>query len=148
MAFDAIIIGSGPNGLAAGIRLAQEGLSVKIYEKADTIGGGTRTLELTQPGFHHDICSAIHPLAKASPFLKSLPLEKHGLEWIQPEVPVAHPLDDQPSGALFRSFEKTVSYINEKDKSNYAHSISPFLEKWDNLLTDILAPFSLLPNHP
>ena len=148
MKYDAIIIGSGPNGLAAGIRLAQEGLSVKIFEKEDTIGGGTRTLELTKPGFHHDICSAIHPLAKASPFLKSLPLEKYGLEWIQPEVPVAHPLDDQPAGALFRSFDKTVSYINEKDKSNYAHSISPFLDKWDDLLTDILAPFSLLPNHP
>ncbi|WP_445666320.1 phytoene desaturase family protein [Fodinibius sp. AD559] len=148
MKHDAIIIGSGPNGLAAGIRLAQEGLSVKIFEKEDTIGGGTRTLELTQPGFHHDICSAIHPLAKASPFLRTLPLEDYGLEWIQPEVPVAHPLDDQPAGALFRSFDKTVSYIKDEDKSNYAHSIAPFLEKWDDLLTDILAPFSLLPNHP
>ncbi len=148
MKYDAIIIGSGPNGLAAGIRLAQEGLSVKIFEKEDTIGGGTRTLELTQPGFHHDICSAIHPLAKASPFLKSLPLKDYGLEWIQPEVPVAHPLDDQPSGALFRSFDKTVSYLQEEDKSNYAHSFAPFLEKWDELLTDILAPFSLIPNHP
>lgn len=148
MKYDAIIIGSGPNGLAAGIRLAQEGLSVKIFEKEDTIGGGTRTLELTQPGFLHDICSAIHPLAKASPFLKSLPLKDYGLEWIQPEVPVAHPLDDQPAGALFRSFDKTVSYLQEEDKSNYAHSIAPFLEKWDGLLTDILAPFSILPNHP
>ncbi|MDZ7660620.1 NAD(P)/FAD-dependent oxidoreductase [Fodinibius sp.] len=148
MDYDAIIIGSGPNGLAAGIRLAQEGLSVKMFEKEDTIGGGTRTMELTQPGFHHDICSAIHPLAKASPFLKSLPLKDYGLEWIQPEVPLAHPLDDQPAGVLFRSFDKTVSYINSEDKSNYAHSIAPFLDKWDGLLTDILAPFSLLPNHP
>lgn len=148
MKYDAIIIGSGPNGLAAGIRLAQEGLSVKIFEKENTIGGGTRTLELTQPGFHHDICSAIHPLAKASPFLKSLPLEKHGLEWIQPSVPVAHPLDDQPAGALFRSFDETVSYLHQEDRSNYTRSIAPFLDKWDGLLTDILAPFSLLPNHP
>lgn len=149
MKYDAIIIGSGPNGLAAGIRLAQEGLSVKIFEKEDTIGGGTRTLELTRPGFHHDICSAIHPLAKASPFLKRLPLEDYGLNWIQPEVPVAHPLDDEPAGVLFRSFDKTVSYIQkDEDKSNYAHSIAPFLNKWDGLLSDLLGPFSLLPNHP
>ena len=148
MSFDAIIIGSGPNGLAAAIRLAQEGLSVKVFEKADTVGGGTRTQELTQPGFHHDICSAIHPLAKASPYLKTLPLAEYGLEWIQPEVPVAHPLDDQPAGALFRSFDKTVAHIDEDDKSNYAHSIAPFLDNWDGLLTDILAPFSLLPSHP
>lgn len=148
MKYNAIIIGSGPNGLAAGIRLAQEGLSVKIFEKDDKIGGGTRTMELTRPGFHHDICSAIHPLAKASPFLKTLPLEDYGLEWIQPEIPVAHPLDDQPAGALFQSFDKTVSYIKDKDKSNYAHSIAPFLDKWDGLLTDLLGPFSLLPSHP
>jgi phytoene dehydrogenase-like protein len=149
MRYDAIIIGSGPNGLAAGIRLAQEGLSVKILEKENTIGGGTRTLELTQPGFYHDVCSAIHPLAKASPFLKSLALEDYGLEWIQPEVPVAHPLDDEPAGVLFRSFDKTVSYIQkDEDKSNYAHSIAPFLSKWDGLLSDLLGPFSLLPNHP
>lgn len=148
MSYDAVIIGSGPNGLATAIRLAQEGLSVKVFEKADTVGGGTRTKELTQPGFHHDICSAIHPLAKASPFLKSLPLENYGLKWIQPEVPVAHPLDDQPAGALFRSFDKTVSHIPEDDKSSYAHSLNPFLGKWDGLLTDLLAPFSLLPSHP
>lgn len=148
MSFDATIIGAGPNGLAAGIRLAQEGLAVKIYEKADTIGGGTRTQELTLPGFRHDVCSAIHPLAKASPFLQSLPLEDFGLEWIQPEVPVAHPLDNQPAGALFRSFDKTVSHIEEGDKHNYAQSIAPFLDNWDNLLTDILAPFSPIPNHP
>jgi phytoene dehydrogenase-like protein len=148
MSFDAVVIGSGPNGLAAAIRLAQEGLSVKIFEKADTIGGGTRTKELTQPGFHHDVCSAIHPLAKASPFLRSLPLEDYGLHWIQPEIPVAHPLDDQPASALFRSFDETVSKIGGVDKSNYAYSINPFLDKWDELLSDILAPFSLLPDHP
>lgn len=147
MNFDTVIIGSGPNGLAAGIRLAQQGYSVKIFEKADTVGGGTRTQELTLPGFHHDVCSAIHPLGKASPFLKSLPLEDYGLEWIQPEVPVAHPLDNQPAGALFRSLEETVAEF-ENDGLTYRRLVEPFLDSWDDLLSDILAPFSLLPNHP
>lgn len=145
--FDAVIIGSGPNGLAAAIRLAQEGLSVKVFEKSDTIGGGTRTQELTRPGFHHDVCSAIHPLAKASPYLKSLPLEDYGLEWIQPDVPVAHPLDNQPAGALFRSLDKTVNYLG-KDGKNYRRLVEPFINSWDELLSDILAPFSLMPDHP
>ncbi len=147
MNFDTVIIGSGPNGLAAGIRLAQQGYSVKIFEKADSIGGGTRTQELTLPGFHHDVCSAIHPLAKASPFLKSLPLEEYGLEWIQPDVPVAHPLDDQPAGALFRSLDETVDHF-KKDGPAYRRTVEPFIDSWDDLLPDLLAPFSLLPAHP
>lgn len=147
MSYDALIIGSGPNGLAAGIRLAQKGLSVKIFEKADTIGGGTRTLELTQPGFYHDICSAIHPMAKASPFLNSLPLEEYGLEWIHPEVPVAHPLDDKPATALFRSLDKTVDHLGE-DGRTYRRWITPFIDNWDELVSDILAPFSPIPNNP
>ena len=147
MSFDAIIIGSGPNGLAAAIRLAREGLSVKVFEKSDTVGGGTRTQELTRPGFRHDVCSAIHPLAKASPFLKTLPLEEHGLEWIQPEVPVAHPLDNQPAGALFRSLEETVNHLGS-DGVVYRRAVEPLLPKWEELLPDILAPFSPLPGHP
>ncbi len=147
MKYDAVIIGSGPNGLAAGIRLVQAGLSVKIFEKADTIGGGTRTLELTQPDFYHDICSAIHPMAKASPFLNSLPLADYGLKWIHPEVPVAHPLDHEPAGALFRSLDKTVEHLGE-DGNTYRKWITPFIDSWDDLLTDILAPFSPIPNNP
>jgi len=147
MSFDAFIIGSGPNGLAAGIRLAQAGLSVKIFEKAETVGGGTRTQELTLHGFHHDVCSAIHPLAKASPYLRSLPLEDFGLEWIQPEVPVAHPLDDEPAAALYRSFDKTADSLNS-DGKRYRNLVEPFLDSWDELLQDILAPFSPLPRHP
>ena len=147
MAFDAIIIGSGPNGLAAGIRLAQEGLSVKIYEKADTIGGGTRTKELTQPGFHHDICSAIHPLAKASPYLKTLPLGDFGLEWIEPEVPVAHPLDEQSAGLLLPSLEDTVAHFG-RDGKKYRQVVTPFLDSWDQLLPDLLGPFSPMPGRP
>ncbi|MDX1641283.1 MAG: NAD(P)-binding protein, partial [Balneolaceae bacterium] len=94
--YDAIVVGSGPNGLAAGIRLALEGYSVKIFEASKTIGGGMRTGELMEPGYHHDICSAIHPMAASSPFLKKLPLEKFGLNWIHPIHPAAHPMDDQP----------------------------------------------------
>lgn len=147
MQLDAIIVGSGPNGLACAIHLAQKGLSVKVFEKEDTIGGGTRTRQLTRPGYHHDICSAIHPLAKASPFLRTLPLEKFGLEWIQPEVPVAHPLDNQPAAALFRSLDKTITIL-EEDGTTYGRSVKPFIDSWDKLLPDILGPFSLFPGHP
>lgn len=144
---DAVIIGSGPNGLAAGIRLAQEGLTVKIFEKNESVGGGTRTQELTLPGFHHDICSAIHPMAKASPFLKSLPLEDYGLEWIHPDVPFAHPLDGQPAGALFRSLDQTIATLKE-DGQTYRQLVDPFIDSWEELLPDLLAPFTLLPNNP
>lgn len=144
---DATIIGSGPNGLASAIRLAQEGLSVTIYEKADTIGGGTRTIELTRPGFKHDVCSAIHPMAKTSPFLKSLPLGDYGLTWIQPEVPVAHPLDEQPAATVFRSLDRTTGHLG-KDGRKYRQLIEPLVNSWDKLSTDILSPFSLTPSHP
>src|SRR6516165_2826673 len=93
-AFDAVVVGSGPNGLAAAITMAQAGWQVLVLEANETIGGGARSAQLTLPGFVHDICSAIHPLAAGSPFFKTLPLERFGLEWIQPEIPLAHPLDD------------------------------------------------------
>lgn len=89
--YDAIVIGSGPNGLAAAIELARAGRSVLVCEAEDTIGGGARSAELTLPGFVHDVCSAIHPLAVASPFFRTIPLEHHGLEWIHPPAPLAHP---------------------------------------------------------
>src|SRR4051794_1860897 len=92
--YDALIIGSGPNGLAAAIRLAQSGWRVKVIEAAETIGGGTRTKELTLPGFRHDVCSAVHPMAIVSPYFRTLDLEKHGLRWLNPDVPLAHPLED------------------------------------------------------
>lgn len=144
---DAIIIGAGPNGLAAAIRLAREGFSVTVYEQADSVGGGTRTAELTLPGFQHDVCSAIHPLAKASPFLRTLPLEDYGLEWIQPEIPVAHPLDIEPAGALFRSLDQTAEYLG-RDARTYRALVTPFIESWEDLLTDILGPFSPIPSNP
>ena len=88
---DAVVVGAGPNGLAAAITLAREGRSVTVFEAADTIGGGCRSAELTLPGFVHDVCAAIHPMAVASPFFRSLPLRDHGLEWIHPDIPLAHP---------------------------------------------------------
>ncbi len=95
---DAVVVGAGPNGLAAAVALAREGASVLVLEGrggAGAIGGGTRTAELTLPGFHHDVCSACHPMGILSPFFRQLPLEQHGLTWIQPLVSAAHPLDDQ-----------------------------------------------------
>src|SRR3979411_1251990 len=93
--YDAVVVGSGPNGLAAAITLARSGLSVLVLEANANIGGGARSAELTLPGFVHDVCSAVHPLATGSPFFKTLPLERFGLDWIQPEIPLAHPLDDR-----------------------------------------------------
>ena len=90
---DAVVVGSGPNGLAAAVALAQNGAAVLVVEAADEIGGGTRTGELTLPGFRHDLCSAVHPMGILSPYLRSLPLAEHGLEWIRPPASVAHPLD-------------------------------------------------------
>ena len=105
---DAVIIGSGPNGLAAAVTLAEHGWRVRVCEAAETIGGGTRTQALTLPGFVHDVCSAIHPMAVASPFLRTRPLADYGLEWIWPEVQVAHPLDDGTAVAVYRDLERTV----------------------------------------
>ncbi|HUS07372.1 MAG TPA: FAD-dependent oxidoreductase, partial [Bryobacteraceae bacterium] len=102
MVYDAIVVGSGPNGLSAAIVLAQAGLSVLVREAQETIGGGTRSLALTLPGFLHDVCSAIHPMAAASPFFQSLPLAAHGLEWVNPPLPLVHPFDDSPPAILDR----------------------------------------------
>src|SRR5262249_3376926 len=106
--YDAVIVGSGPNGLAAAVTLAREGLSTLVIEASPTIGGGTRTAALTLPGFLHDVCSAVHPFASASPFLKSLPLAEHGLELVHPIAPLAHPLDDDRTAMLERSLDETT----------------------------------------
>src|SRR5512146_1275417 len=95
--YDAVVIGAGPNGLASAITLAREGLSVLVLEANERIGGGTRTAELTLPGFLHDVCSAIHPLAVGSPFMQSLPLEQYGVEWVYSPAEIAHPLDGEPA---------------------------------------------------
>ena len=106
---DAVVVGSGPNGLAAAITLARAGLSVLVVEANDTVGGGVRSAELTLPGFVHDICSAIHPLAKASPCFAELPLHEHGLEFVEPPAPLAHPLDDGTAVVLERSVDETAA---------------------------------------
>src|SRR5215510_8766878 len=114
----AVVIGSGPNGLAAAITMARAGWEVTVHEAADTVGGGVRSGELTLPGFTHDLCSAIHPLGIGSPFFRRLPLEKCGLQWIQPEFPLAHPFDDGSAALLQRSVIDTAQALGA-DKSNY-----------------------------
>ena len=144
---DAVIIGSGPNGLAAAITFAQQGLEVKVYEAKDTIGGGTRTQELTLPGFKHDVCSAIHPMAAASPFLQSLPLEDYGLEWIHSKYPLAHPLTDTSSVILHESLSKMIKSLG-KDGAKYRRMMEPLVQNWDVMANQILGPISFLPKSP
>ena len=145
--YDAVVVGSGPNGLAAAIRLAEEGRSVLVVECHDEIGGGARTAELTLPGFRHDVCSAIHPMGLASPFLRRLPLEDHGLEWIHPELPLAHPLDDGRAAVLARSVEETAAAFDASSGRAYRRVFGPLVEKTDELLGDLLAPPGI-PSHP
>ena len=109
--YDCIIIGSGPNGLSAAILMAQQGLDVHIIEAEDTIGGGTRTKELTEPGFLHDVCSAVHPTAVASPYLSTLPLHEYGLEWIHPYVAASHPLSNGRAVLGYTSLTKTMEQL-------------------------------------
>ncbi len=137
--YDAVVVGSGPNGLAAAVTLARAGRSVLLIEAASTIGGGTRTAELTLPGFHHDVCSAVHPFALASPFLKSLPLAERGLELIHPPAPLAHPLEDGRTAMLERSIEETGRTLG-RDASAYRRLIEPFLDRADDLFADLIGP--------
>ncbi|GIW81289.1 MAG: FAD-dependent oxidoreductase [Gemmatales bacterium] len=144
--YDAIVIGSGPNGLSAAIALAREGCSVLVVEAEPTIGGGTRTAELTLPGFRHDLCSAIHPLAAASPFFQQLSLEKHGLEWVQPEFPLAHPFDDGTAAVLKRDIGETSATLGV-DGEAYRRLLAPLVERSADLFADALGPLRW-PRHP
>ncbi|QQT61826.1 NAD(P)/FAD-dependent oxidoreductase [Sphingobacterium multivorum] len=144
--FDAIIIGSGPNGLAAAITLQQQGLSTLLIEGADTIGGGMRTKELTIPGFKHDVCSAIHPMAMASPFFRSLPLEAFGLSFVKPEYAAAHPLDEGETGILYHSLAETVEGLGV-DGESYRNLVEKVVTHWEGLAADIMGPLSF-PKHP
>jgi phytoene dehydrogenase-like protein len=144
--YDAVIVGAGPNGLTAAIALAQAGCSVLVVEARDTVGGGTRSAELTLPGFVHDICSAIHPLAVASPFLQMLPLEEHGLEWVYPEAEVAHPLDDGTAVTVYRSVEKTAAQLG-RDASAYERLMTPLVVSYEKILRDFLGPLRV-PRYP
>ena len=137
--YDAVVVGAGPNGLAAAITLAQAGRSVLVREASATIGGGTRSAELTLPGFVHDICSAIHPLGMGSPFLKTLPLAEYGLQWIQPDLPLAHPLDDGSAVALAQSLDETAASIG-RDGRAWKRLVGPVAADWERLAPIILGP--------
>jgi phytoene dehydrogenase-like protein len=146
-AYDAVIVGAGPNGLAAAITLARQDYKVLLLEAKDTVGGGMRSKEVTLPGFCHDICSAIHPLGLASPFLRSLPLEKYGLEWIQPPVALAHPLDGGRAVLIEKSLEATAARLGQ-DGPAYRRLMAPQADHWDALAQDLLGPLPLPPRHP
>jgi len=143
----AAVVGSGPNGLAAAIALARADVGVTVYEAKETIGGGCRTQELTLPGFKHDVCSAIHPLAAGSPFLRTLPLEDYGLEWIQPEFALAHPFDDGSAAVLSRSLDETAKALGS-DGGAYRRLMRPFVENWDDFSAAVLGPLQRLPRSP
>ncbi len=144
--YDAIVVGSGPNGLSAAIALAQAGLGVGVFESRSSVGGGMRSAELTLPGFTHDICSAIYPLGIGSPFFQTLPLSEHGLEWIQPAAPLAHPLDDGTAIMLERSVEQTAHWL-QGDAKAYTKLMAPLLNNWSKLQDDLLGPLKI-PSHP
>ena len=136
---DAIVVGSGPNGLSAAIEIARSGYGVCVYEAKPTVGGGMRTLESTLPGFLHDHCSAVHPLGILSPFFQQLPLEKHGLEWLATAASVAHPMDHDPAVMLYQDLEQTASELGA-DASRWRKMMSPFLAHPHDLLHDLLGP--------
>jgi phytoene dehydrogenase-like protein len=141
-----VVVGSGPNGLAAAILLQQAGLSVLVLEGKDTIGGGLRSAPLTLPGFTHDICSAIHPLAVGSPFFGTLPLQAHGLEYVSPPLPAAHPFDNGTAAVLTRSVEETARLLN-RDQKTYLNLLRPLVKDWTALAPDVLGPLHF-PRHP
>jgi phytoene dehydrogenase-like protein len=145
--FDAIVVGSGPNGLSAAVTLARANLSVLVLEARETIGGGTSSLELTLPGFIHDVCSAVHPLAVGSPFFRDLPLQDYGLEWIHPEIPLAHPLGGVEAVSLRRSLAETAKAVGI-DGAAYKDLMDPLVEDWWALADEFLQPMIHLPRNP
>jgi phytoene dehydrogenase-like protein len=143
----ATIVGSGPNGLAAGITLAQHGVEVTVLEAADRIGGGTRTSELTLPGLLHDDCSAFHPTGAGSPFLRSLALEEHGLRWRWPEIQLAHPLDVGPAALLHRDVATTAAGLG-RDGPTWSRLFAPLVRRFEELASEVFQPVLHVPRHP
>lgn len=144
--YDAVVVGAGPNGLAAAITIAQAGRSVLLIEGRETIGGGTKTEELTLPGFLHDVCSSVFPMAVLSPFFRSLPLREHGLEWVHPQIPLAHPLDDGTAVIADRSVEITARNLGE-DADAYRRLMQPIVKGWAQL-EPLLLGYARVPEKP
>lgn len=144
--YDALVIGAGPNGLAAAIAIARAGHSVCLFEAASTVGGGTRSAELTLPGFVHDVCSAVHPLAAASPFFTQLPLQNYGLEFVFPPAALAHPFEDGTALILEQSLDRTAERLGH-DGAAYKKIFAPLVSGWDALAGDVLGPIGM-PRHP
>jgi phytoene dehydrogenase-like protein len=144
---DAVVVGAGPNGLAAAVAIAQAGFSVTVYEGYDTIGGGTRTEELLMPGVLHDICSAVHPFGAASPFLTGLGLDAHGLEWAWADYELAHPIDGGRAGVLHRSVEETARGFGE-DGAAWRKTFAPIAAHYPDLAKEIFQPLAHVPRHP
>ncbi|HXM41941.1 MAG TPA: NAD(P)/FAD-dependent oxidoreductase [Bryobacteraceae bacterium] len=141
------MVGSGPNGLTAAIILAKAGLRTTVFEAQPTIGGGARSAELTLPGFVHDVCSAVYPLAASSPAFAGFPLAEHGLKWIQPPLPLAHPLDDGSTAVMAMPLDETCARLGS-DGAAYHRAISPLVRHWRELVPMIQAPLLRVPAHP
>lgn len=141
---DAVVVGSGPNGLSAALELARSGLSVVVLEASEAIGGGTRTAELTLPGFRHDICSAIHPMGVLSPFFREIKLD---VQWVEPKFALGHPLEDGRAAILERSIDATAARLGP-DGDAYRRLLTPLVEAADGLLQDILRSLLVIPKHP
>jgi phytoene dehydrogenase-like protein len=145
--YDAVVVGAGPNGLAAAIRIAQQGFSTLVLEESTQVGGACRTEELTLPRFCHDVGSAVHPLALGSPFFSSLPLEEHGLSWLHPTIPLVHPIDKNRVAILYQSLEKTALLLG-RDADRYNELFGPLVTNWQSLLQEFLQPIFHPPQHP
>ncbi|MDB4948334.1 MAG: phytoene dehydrogenase family FAD-dependent oxidoreductase [Gemmatimonadetes bacterium] len=146
-AYDAVVVGAGPNGLAAAIEMARAGRRTLLLEAEDEVGGAAKTMELTLPGFRHDAFSAVYPLGVGSPFMRSLPLAEHGLEWVHPPAALAHPLPDGPAAVLERGVAETAATLGRRDGRAWRRALEPFVLAWDALSHDLLAPLRF-PNHP
>ena len=145
-AYDAVVVGAGPNGLAAAITLARAGQSVVVFEQSRRVGGGLRSDALTLPGFLHDVCSSVYPLGAASPFFRSLPLPALGADWAHPPLPLAHPLDGRDAVVISGSIGETIADLGE-DGAAYARLFAPLVDGWQALVDDVLAP-PHVPRHP